>query len=146
MTKEPTLFAEPVPEPAVKTDPGEWITIPGQAPSKSNTYKVITLHRHGSLAKQKALKEYENAFFWHLPPGMRNLDINGPFEFYIRVYFTSMSHDLDNSLKVVLDCLQYTKTIRNDNKCAKIVAEKCIDKDNPRIEFRIVEILRNFSE
>lgn len=118
----------------------DWATIPGQAPSKSNTYKVITLNGHGSLAKQQALKNYETAFYWHLPGHYRNLDINGPFELYIRVYFTTMSHDLDNSLKVVLDCLQYTKTIRNDNKCAKIVAEKFIDKNNPRIEFRIVEV------
>ena len=118
----------------------DWAVVPGQAPSKSNTYKVITLHGHGSLAKQPALKNYETAFYWHLPGNYRDLDINGPFELYIRVYFTTMSHDLDNALKVVLDCLQYTKTIRNDNKCAKIVAEKFIDKDNPRIEFRIVEV------
>ena len=51
-----------------------------------------------------------------------------------------MSHDLDNSLKVVLDCLQQTHTIVNDNKCCKIVAEKFIDKSNPHIEFRLVEI------
>ena len=140
MPEDLTLWGEQMVGKPQQNEDTEWITIPGQAPSKSNTYKVITLHGHGSLAKQKALKEYENSFFWHLPPKMRNLDINGPIEFYIRVYFTSMSHDLDNSLKVVLDCLQYTKTIRNDNKCAKIVAEKCIDKENPRIEFKIVEI------
>lgn len=118
----------------------DWAIIPGQVPSKSNLYKVITLNGHGSLAKQKALKTYETAFYWHLPGQYRNLGINGPFELYIRVYFTTLSHDLDNSLKVVLDCLQYTKTIKNDNKCAKIVAEKFIDKDNPRIEFKIVEV------
>lgn len=117
-----------------------WVTIPGQAPSKSNTYKVITLNGHGSLAKQPALKNYEAAFYWHLPGVYRNLLIDGAFELYIRVYFTTMSHDLDNSLKVVLDCLQYTKTIKNDNKCAKIVAEKFIDKENPRIEFYLVEV------
>lgn len=122
-----------------KKDHG-WVTIPGQAPSKSNTYRIITIHGHGSLAKTQALKSYEQSFYWHIPGGLRDLDINGPFEFYIRVYFTSMSHDLDNSLKCILDCLQYTKTIRNDNKCAKIVAEKYIDKENPRIEFRIVEV------
>ncbi len=118
----------------------DWVTIPSQAPCKSNTYKIITLNGHGSLAKQKALKDYETSFYWHLPGQYRNLGINGPFELYIRVYFTTLSHDLDNSLKVVLDCLQYTKTIKNDNKCAKIVAEKFLDKDNPRIEFKIVEI------
>lgn len=117
-----------------------WVTVQGQAPSKSNTYKVITLNGHGSLAKQQALKSYENSFYWQLPAGYRGLGIEGPFELYIRVYFTTMAHDLDNSLKVVLDCLQYTKTIKNDNRCAKIVAEKFIDKDAPRIEFCIVEI------
>lgn len=118
----------------------EWVCIPGQAPSKSNTYKVITIHGHGSLAKQKALKDYEQAFYWHLPGSYRGLGIEGPFEFEIRVYFTTMSHDLDNALKCVLDCLQYTKTIKNDNRCAKIVAQKFIDKENPRIEFRLIEV------
>lgn len=118
----------------------DWATIPGQPPSKSNTYKIITIRGHGSLAKQQALKRYEESFYWRLPGEYRGLDINSPFEFYIRVYFTSMSHDLDNALKVVLDCLQYTKTLHNDNKCAKIIAEKFIDKENPRIEFKIVEV------
>lgn len=118
----------------------DWVTIPGQAPSKSNTYKIISLYGHGSLAKQKALKDYEQSFYWHLPGEWRNLNINTPFEFHIRVYCVSLSHDLDNTLKVVLDCLQYTKTIKNDNKCAKIVADKFIDKENPRIEFRIVVV------
>ena len=116
----------------------EWTTIKGQVPSKSNCYKVITLNGHGSLGKQKALKDYETSFFWQLPPALRRLDINSPFEFHVRVYYTSLSHDLDNALKILLDCLQTTKTIRNDNKCAKIVAEKCIDRDNPRVEFMIV--------
>lgn len=34
----------------------------------------------------------------------------------------------------------FAKTISNDNRCVKIVAEKFIDKDNPRIEFKIVTI------
>ena len=36
--------------------------------------------------------------------------------------------------------LQYTKTIRNDNRCVKIIAEKFIDKMNPHIEFCIIEV------
>ena len=123
-----------------ESDTLDWVTIPGQVPSKSNTYKVITLNGHGSLAKQAALKNYETMFYWHLPGQYRGLMIDGPFEIHLRVYFTTMSHDLDNSLKCVLDCLQYTKTIRNDNKCAKIVAEKFIDKENTRIEFRLVRV------
>ena len=117
----------------------EWQTVLNQIPSKSNQYKVITLHGHGTLAKTKALKEYESSFYMQVG-AYRNLMIEGYFELYVRVYFTSMSHDLDNSLKCLLDCLQYTKTIKNDNRCVKIVAEKFLDKEKPRIEFKLVEI------
>ena len=48
--------------------------------------------------------------------------------------------DLDNSLKCLLDCLQTCKAIKNDRNCVKIVANKYIDKNNPRIEFTIVEV------
>lgn len=117
----------------------EWQTILGTAPSKSNQYKVVTLEGHGSLAKADGLKRYENSFYMQVGP-YRNLMITGYFELHIRVYFMKMSNDLDNSLKVVLDCLQHTQTIKNDNKCVKIIAEKFIDKERPRIEFKLVEI------
>ena len=35
--------------------------IRGKIPSKSNCYKIITINGHSSLAKQKALKEYEKS-------------------------------------------------------------------------------------
>ena len=38
------------------------MTIQGDVPSKSNCYKIITLNGHGSLAKQKVLKEYESKY------------------------------------------------------------------------------------
>jgi Holliday junction resolvase RusA-like endonuclease len=112
-------------------------TIKGNVPSKSNCYKVIKLGNKCSLAKSKALKDYENSFFIQLLPALRGLMIEGYFEFYIDVFYPSQRSDLDNSLKVVLDCLQKTNTIKNDNKCVKIVAQKAVDKDNPRIEFKI---------
>jgi Holliday junction resolvase RusA-like endonuclease len=40
----------------------------------------------------------------------------------------------------VLDAMQKANVITNDNKCVKIVAEKFIDKVNPRIEFKLVTI------
>lgn len=116
-----------------------WQTILGQIPSKSNSYKVISLYGHGSLAKTKAMKTYEQSFYMQVGP-YRNMMLEGFFELHVRVYFTTMSHDLDNSLKCLLDCLQQTKTIKNDNRCVKIVAEKFLDKTNPRVEFRLVEV------
>lgn len=117
----------------------QWQTIYGNVPSKANQYKVITIGGHGSLAKQKSLKEYEDKFYMQVG-AYRNLNISGFFEFHCRVYYPSMRSDIDNALKVILDCLQKTKTIENDNKCVKIIAEKFIDKEKPRIEFKIVTI------
>lgn len=110
----------------------------GSIPSKSNQYKIITLNGHGSLAKTKAMKEFENKFY--LQCGYRNRNIQGFFELYIDVYFQSNQPDLDNCLKGALDCLQGCKAIKNDRNCVKIVANKFIDKNNPRLEFTLVEV------
>jgi Holliday junction resolvase RusA-like endonuclease len=111
----------------------------GNPPSKSNCYKIITLNGHGSLAKTKALKQYENDFYIQCNK-YRNANIDTYFEFEVDVYYPSQRSDLDNCLKVVLDCLQKVKAIANDNKCVKIVARKFLDKLKPRIEFTIKEI------
>ena len=112
----------------------EYQTILGNTPSKSNSYKVINIKGHASLAKTKALKEYENKFYIQCDK-YRNEDIAGYFELHLKVFYPSERSDLDNSLKIILDCLQKVKAIRNDNKCVKIVAEKYLDKERPRIEF-----------
>lgn len=112
--------------------------IHGLIPSKSNQYKIITLNGHGSLAKTSAMKDFEKKFY--LQCGYRNKNIQGFFELYADVYFQSNQPDLDNSLKGLLDCLQSCRAIKNDRNCVKIVANKFIDKLNPRIEFTIVEV------
>jgi len=113
----------------------------GNCPSKSNCYKIISIRAgakvHASLAKTKALKAYEDNFYIQLPSEYRNALISSYFEFYIDVYYPSQRSDLDNSLKVVLDCLQKSKAIKNDNKCVKIVAQKFKDSKEPRVEFHI---------
>jgi Holliday junction resolvase RusA-like endonuclease len=42
--------------------------------------------------------------------------------------------------KVFLDCLQKVEAIDNDRYCMKIVARKFVDKENPRLEFKITKI------
>ena len=114
-------------------------TIAGSVPSKSNSYRIVTVGGHCSLAKTDALKKYETAFYLQLGR-YRGLGIQGLFELHADIYWPSMSHDLDNALKIILDCLQRGGAIRNDNRCTHIVARKFIDKRNPRVEFRIVEL------
>ena len=108
--------------------------IQGNCPSKSNCYRI----GNGGLFKTKALTDYEKNFF--IQCKLRDKNISGYFEIYLDVYYPSQRADLDNSLKIVLDCLQRTKTIINDNKCVKIVANKFLDKKEPRIEFEIKEV------
>lgn len=112
----------------------------GTPPSKSNSYRIITVGGHGSLGKTTALKKYENDFFIQCNK-YRNKNISGYFEFYIDVYYPNQRSDLDGVFKVVLDCLQKVKAIDNDNRCVKIVANKYLDKKNPRIEFEIIPII-----
>lgn len=116
-----------------------WQTVFEQVPSKANQYKIINVNGHGSLCKTPALKAFEEKFYWQCGK-YRNLNIKSFFEFEARVYYPSMRSDIDNSLKCLLDCLQYTKTITNDNLCVKVTAEKYVDKACPRVEFKIITI------
>jgi len=113
--------------------------IHGNAPSKSNCYRIITLKGHGSLAKTPALKQYEKDFYIQCDK-YRNANIEGYYELYLKVFYSSQRLDLDNSLKIINDCLQSCGAVKNDNKCVKIVAEKYLDKNNPRIEFELKEV------
>lgn len=113
--------------------------VKGTPPSKSNSYRIVTFNGHASLAKTKAMKQYEESFLWQVG-GIRDAKIDVPFEFYVDVYFPSKRSDLDGMLKGVMDCLQKANVIKNDNNCSLIHARKFIDKDNPRVEFRIITI------
>lgn len=107
-------------------------TIHGTCPSKSNCYRIGAR----GLFKTDALKKYEDNFFIQCNQ-YRNANIKGYFEFHIDVFYPNQRADLDNSLKVVLDCLQRVHAIQNDNRCVKIVAQKFLDVKTPRIEFEI---------
>lgn len=111
------------------------VVIHGLPPSKSNSYRVITIKGHASLCKTQATKQYEQSFFMQC--GLRNAQLNARFKLTIDVYFSSDRPDLDNSIKVVLDCLQTCGAIKNDRLCAEIHARKLIDKSNPRVEFTL---------
>ena len=67
--------------------------------------------------------------------------ISGYFKLTVDVFYENMRPDLDNCLKVLLDCLQQCRAIKNDRNCVDICARKLIDKADPRIEFTIEEII-----
>ena len=114
------------------------ITILGQVPSKSNGYKI----GNNRLYKSKELKDYEHFFLLKMLE-YRHLfiePIKKKFSISILVYFQSNRSDLDNSAKIILDCLQNCKVIENDRLCHELHMFKFIDKENPRIEFEITAL------
>lgn len=113
--------------------------IKGKVPSKSNSYLMrVDRLRRPVMYKSTALVKYEDNFLIQFPPKLRNLNISKYFEITVDVFYPSNRSDLDNSLKIILDCLQNkTKTIKNDNKCIKIIAQKAVDKLNPRVEIKL---------
>ena len=108
----------------------------GKVPSKSNSYAP----QGNRIVKTATIRNYEGSFFMQLSSRLRGKMIKGYFEIYLDVYYPNGRADLDNSLKIVLDCLQKFYAIKNDNKCCKIVAQRFIDKKEPRVEFVINEL------
>lgn len=89
------------------------------------------------MYKTKVLKDYEQAFF--LQCSLRNKGLER-FIANIDVYFSSNRPDLDNSAKVILDCLQECKAIANDRGCVELHMRKFVDKSNPRAEIELLEV------
>lgn len=110
-------------------------TIIGKCPSKSNQYEIIKKGATPSLKKSASLAAYEKSFY--LQCRLRGLGMDKMFKFTMDVFYENMKPDLDNCLKVVLDCLQQCGVIKNDNQCVEIHIRKLIDKREPRIEFTL---------
>ena len=111
-------------------------TIYGNPPSKSNSYKIVKIRGVTTLAKTPALIKYENDFYIQCNH-YRDKNIEGYFKFTADIFYSSQRLDLDNCAKIILDCLQRCKAIKNDNRCTELHLRKFLDKQNPRIEFSI---------
>ena len=110
-----------------------WHRVIGQIPSKSNLYRISG----GRMYKAEEVTKYELAFAAqtrHLRDAMI-----GDFEVELRAYFPDKRQDLDGCFKVFFDCLQKIGAIQNDRKCQAIQAWRHVDKQNPRIEFKLYE-------
>ena len=113
-------------------------TIYGQVIGKSNNYMIGNSGESRHIIKNPQIREYESIFARQCKL-YRDKRISGRFTLFVAVYQSSIRYDLDNSLKTVLDCLQMVNAIINDSQCFKIVAEKRLDKVNPRVVFSIEE-------
>ena len=110
----------------------------GQVVSKANNYVVGNNSGFRHIVKTPEIKAYERNFISQCKVYAWRM-ITGRFTLYVTVFESNSRYDLDNALKTILDCLQMAKAITNDNLCAKIVAEKKIDRRRPRVVFAIEE-------
>lgn len=109
----------------------------GQIVAKANHYQAVPDGYGGKrIIKDSKIRAYEQSFIRQCRKYAYKL-IDRPFKLVVWVYYARKGFDLDNSLKTLLDCLQYAKAITNDNLCKKIIAEKKIDPYRPRVEFAI---------
>ena len=113
-------------------------TIYGQVIGKANNYMVVPCGDGKRLIKNEKIRAYECSFAKQCKIYAKKR-ISSRFQLFAHIYNTSERYDLDNALKTICDCLQYVGAITDDNLCTKIVAEKSIDRKNPRVEFMIIE-------
>lgn len=109
----------------------------GQIVAKANNYQAVPDGSGGRrMIKNSKVRAYEQSFIsqCRIYAGRK---IDRPFELTVTIYYKHNNFDLDNSLKTLLDCLQYAGAITNDNLCRRIVADKRIDSQRPRVEFSI---------
>lgn len=118
-------------------------TIYGQVIGKANHYlSVPGSNGERRIIKDETIRAYEQSFARQCRI-YRDRNIDEPFVLDITVWDASRRYDLDNSLKTVLDCLQYCHVIRDDNKCIEIRARKRLDSRNPRISYSITPLVES---
>ena len=118
----------------------EYEIIYGDVIGKANNYMVAKDKYGGNrIVKNDIIRAYEQDFIEQCTK-YKNRLIDGRFKLHAEVYYSTFRFDLDNSLKTILDCLQYVKAITDDSYCVSIIANKHIDKDNPRVAFAIEEL------
>ena len=79
-------------------------------------------------------------------PGVPPVPICVPFSIDVVVCYANARHDLDNSLKTLLDCMQMAGIVVDDVLCKEIRARKIVDEYNPYVYFSIDYVPENTIE
>ncbi|WP_028210758.1 hypothetical protein [Paraburkholderia mimosarum] len=123
----------------------------GQAASKANRRRLVTIGGKSRSIKSKEALAFEKSMLQQIPPKAR-VRLTGPCRIALRIWYASERSDLDES--VILDCLQdrYVMTetpkgnvrtlvqrgvVRNDRQFRQRVVLHGIDRANPRAEIVI---------
>lgn len=88
-------------------------------------------------AEAKKLKEIYQSIIrksWEWPPLETNVTVN------INLIFgDAIRRDVDNYCKLIFDAMEWIVYV-NDNQIQTMIVKKFIDRENPRVEIRVVKL------
>ncbi len=132
-------------------------TILGEPASKANSRQIVTVgkadNRRAMVIKSKKARDYERDALLQIPYHAKQM-LQGDVRVTLRIYYASERPDLDES--VVLDVLQ-TKFMKgskeierrgvyiNDRQVREKHVYHAIDRDNPRAEIEIEQLVPEFA-
>ena len=93
-----------------------------------------------SLKKSDEVEKYEKSFQNQVPRQMR-LRTEKLLIAKVDAFYPDNRADLANCFKVLFDCLQSGNVIANDRQIRAIVAERFVDKADPRAEMTFAEYI-----
>lgn len=112
-------------------------TIIGEPASKSNARRLIKIKKKFRVIKSKKAIDYVGEFKKQLKDQHLELMIEGRVCLFVKVWYASWRPDLD--IELIKDAMQGI-IYRNDRQVVEQYACRYLDKDNPRIEVKIVEL------
>ena len=117
-----------------------WIIVYGELGSKSNSRKVVRFGNRTAVIKSDTARQYCKDFLKQV--GANRKPYEGPVKLTAICYYKDMRRDLDIAL--LQDLLQEGTPknpgacfIKNDRQIRHIEAIRKVDKDEPRVEFKL---------
>lgn len=116
---------------------GKFKTVLGELGSKSNSRSLVYIGGKPRFIKGKAAQGYVSSFQKQIPVQAKSFE--GPVLLVAKCYYKDRRRDLDVAL--LQDCIQKQGIIKNDRQIEAIMATRMIDKQCPRVEFQLVELV-----
>lgn len=103
------------------------ITVEGNVPSKKNSYKIHLNPKTGArwIAPSEEVKQFEENLAWVARAAYRGDEpMYGNLQLFISAYVSNPRRDIDNLLGSILDGIERSGVIENDNQFYRIVMDK----------------------